>query len=439
MEKSGIIGTIAVALLAALPLAGQTDWPQGIDPATLLENTRPEPDLSGPGFAELFGGPDLDGWSVKGGAMRFEADEGVVTGTCVEGQPNGFLCTDREFGDFLFTVEFRWQTPGNSGVMFRAATRQRPDGSTLVFGYQCEMDPSDRRWTGGIYGEAMGGWKYPLTKPDAHRAARAALEDPLAWNRMTIEARGREMRTWINGVPCANLVGDEREAGFIGLQVHSGAEGVVQWRNARLKDLSTEWVDLFGDGDFSAWSRIDGRPVGNGWSFADGVVRRSAFGAGDIVTRMAFDDFELTFDWKISESGNSGVKYRTRGSLGLEYQVLDDERHSDAAEPTHRSGSLYDLVAAPDDKPLNPPGEWNSGRVVALGDRVAHWLNGSKVVDIAIGSEDWEARFGTSKYRDNEGFGSWAGPVLLQDHGDEVWYRNVRIRKLAAAAATTGE
>ena len=187
--------------------------------------------------------------------------------------------------------------------------------------------------------------------------------------------------------------------------------------------------DLFEKDDFSQWTNVKGKPVGKGWEINNGVIHRKSM-SGDIITKEKFKDFELTFEWKISEAGNSGIKYRTRGSLGLEYQVLDDQKHRDNKNPTHRAGSLYELVAAPDSKTLKPVGKWNTGRIVANGHKIEHWLNGEKVVEITWGSEDWKKRFQKSKYRKNEGFGSWEGPVLLQDHNDRVWYQNLKIRKL---------
>jgi hypothetical protein len=187
--------------------------------------------------------------------------------------------------------------------------------------------------------------------------------------------------------------------------------------------------DLFNKDDFSQWTKVNGEQVDKGWSVENGTIYRHAKG-GDIITKEKFKDFELTFEWKISKAGNSGIKYRTRGSLGLEYQVLDDQKHRDNKNPTHRAGSLYELVAAQDSKTLKPVGEWNKGRIFVRGNQIEHWLNGEKVVEITWGSEDWKKRFQKSKYHKNEGFGSWEGPILLQDHNDPVWYRNLKIQKL---------
>ena len=187
--------------------------------------------------------------------------------------------------------------------------------------------------------------------------------------------------------------------------------------------------DLFAKDDFSEWTKVDGEAVGNGWIIQEGVVHRKSL-SGDIITQEKFKDFVLTFEWKISEAGNSGIKYRTRGRLGLEYQILDDQKHRDNKNPTHRAGSLYELVAAPDSKPLRPVGSWNKGRIVADGKRIQHWLNGEKVVEITWGTDDWKKRFQTSKYRKNDGFGSWEGSILLQDHNDPVWYRELRVKHL---------
>ena len=195
-------------------------------------------------------------------------------------------------------------------------------------------------------------------------------------------------------------------------------------------NLTEGFTDLFASGDFSNWTSIKGTAIGEGWSIENGIIHRSGKRPGDIITRDHYKDFELRFDWKISEAGNSGVKYRTRGKLGLEYQILDDTKNKDRKSPTHRAASLYELVAAPDDKPLKAVGEWNHSRIHIQGNQIQHWLNGVKVVELEYGSDDWKKRFQKSKYKKHEGFGSWTGPILLQDHNDEVWFQNVLIREL---------
>ncbi|MEO0452637.1 MAG: DUF1080 domain-containing protein [Verrucomicrobiota bacterium] len=197
-----------------------------------------------------------------------------------------------------------------------------------------------------------------------------------------------------------------------------------------LSQDETEWTDLFANGDFSQWQSLSGKEVSKGWTITDGVIERKGIKPGDIVTRQHYTDFELRFEWKISKAGNSGVKYRTRGKLGLEYQILDDENHKDGKLPTHRSASLYDLLAAPDSKPIQPVGDWNHARIVANGNSVEHWLNGEKVAKSIIGSDQWNHCFENSKYKKHEGFGTWKGPILLQDHQDLVWFRNLKIREL---------
>ncbi|EDY81684.1 conserved domain protein [Verrucomicrobiia bacterium DG1235] len=410
------------------------DWPKGIDPSTLLLNTEPEPDLSQPGFVNLFNGRDLTGWTVKGAQMPYHVDNGEIVGTCIPDlSPNAFLCTDQTYDNFIFTTEFKWDVYGNSGIMFRADTQPADaNGVERVFGYQSEMEATDRAWTGGIYGEVMGGWKFPLSREAGHAAARAALKGPDVWNRMTIYASGNTIRTWVNGVPCAFLVDDDRSSGFFGLQVHSGPEGTVRWRNIKVKSIPAEttWTDLFQSGDFSQWTKVNGSPVSEKWSIEDGIITRRGLKPGDIVTKTHYQNFELLFDWKITEAGNSGLKYRTRGSLGLEYQILDDAKHSDREDPTHRTAALYDLKRPAHDKPIRPVGEWNNARILVQGDQITHYLNGQPVVEIQYGSEEWQTAFAKSKYSQHEGFGSWTGPILLQDHADQVSFRNLLIRPL---------
>ncbi|MCH6255058.1 DUF1080 domain-containing protein [Puniceicoccaceae bacterium K14] len=420
---------IALACLyttvTACEAAPKEEWPKGINPATLALNTTPEPNLDDETFVDIFNGTDLTGWSVKGSEMKFEVIDGEIVGTCTPDlRPNSFLSTDKSYSDFIFTAEFKWDVIGNSGIMFRADTLD----SGQVFGYQSEMDPSPRAWTGGIYGEAMDGWIYPLSKEE-HADARAAVENPNAWNRMTIYARGGVIKTWINGAPSARIVDYSRSEGFFGLQVHSGKKGTIRWKNIKVKEFEPA-TNLLESNDLSQWTQVDGSAVGEGWTVENGIVSRHKKGAGDIISKEHFDNFEFRFDWKISEAGNSGVKYRTQGKLGLEYQVLDDEKHPDNKIESHLAGALYDLLPTIDEKPLNPVGEWNSGKIVVDGNTFQHWLNGKKVVEIEYDSDQWKKLFEKSKYAEYDDFGSWSGPILLQDHHDLVWFRDLTIRSL---------
>ncbi|KAA3657503.1 MAG: DUF1080 domain-containing protein [Calditrichaeota bacterium] len=162
---------------------------------------------------------------------------------------------------------------------------------------------------------------------------------------------------------------------------------------------------------------------------------------GDLITNEAFDNYEFSFEWKISEGGNSGIKYNVseelstsrepvHGALGWEYQVLDDENHSDNVNPTHRAGSLYDILP-PTNKTLKSVGEWNQSRIVVNGTHGEHWLNGTKVVEYDTDTAEFDSLYQKSKYFKIEGFREKkTGHIVLQDHADAVWYRNLKIREL---------
>lgn len=162
------------------------------------------------------------------------------------------------------------------------------------------------------------------------------------------------------------------------------------------------WTNLFEGNDFSKWTLRDGSEVSSGWMggwrIEDGVVERHGLLAKDIVTKEAYRDFELRFEWKISQKGNSGIIYRQKDGKGLEYQILDDKRHSDGKTPSHRAASLYDLVAASEKKNLKPVGSWNQGRIVAKRSILEHWLNGERVLRVDMKSEEWERRIAKSKF-----------------------------------------
>jgi hypothetical protein len=179
-----------------------------------------------------------------------------------------------------------------------------------------------------------------------------------------------------------------------------------------------------------------------GWAIENGVLRVLAkVGAGDLVTEDEFENFELRFDWKVTEGANSGIMYRVSEAedwpwrTGPEYQVLDDQKHADGKDPRTSAAALYALVAATG-KALKPVGEFNEGRLVVDGSQVEHWLNGQLVAGYELGSEAFRQLVAASKFRDMPNFGRMPkGRIALQDHGDEVWYRNLRVRTLPARGA----
>jgi hypothetical protein len=206
------------------------------NPAEMLLNTDPEPDLTS-GYISLYNGKNLDGWTPLGGTCSFEAKGDTILGTTVKGSPSTYLSTDKaDYTDFIFTAELKWEVQGNSGIQFRG--QQKPDkNGVTVFGPQAEMEgiADGRNWSGGIYGQSAGGWYYPLWL-EAHKKAREALVAD-GWNRITIEAQGDTIKTWINGVPAAHLKNDKYKQGFFSLQMHSGNAGKIHFRNIKVKEL----------------------------------------------------------------------------------------------------------------------------------------------------------------------------------------------------------
>ncbi|MCZ2344228.1 MAG: DUF1080 domain-containing protein [Bacteroidales bacterium] len=204
------------------------------------------------GFTPLFNGKSLDGWEQRGGKAKYRVEDGAVVGTSVPNTPNSFLCTQKEYGDFILEFEFKVNPALNSGVQFRS--QFAPEGKTVesagkkikggpggrVFGYQAEIDPSPRSYTGGIYDEGRRGWLQDLSK---NEAARKAFK-PGEWNRYRIECRGDSLKTFLNGVPAADVKDSVNPKGFIALQVHGVGKKEepleVRWRNIRIKELAAK-------------------------------------------------------------------------------------------------------------------------------------------------------------------------------------------------------
>ena len=426
--------------------------------------------------ARLFDGQSLKGWKVLGGKADFKAENGMIVGTTVANTGNSFLATEKNYSDFILELDFKIEdTANNSGVMVRSHYDE--SGKGRVYGRQVEIDPSARKWTAGIYDEQRRGWLYPLTLNT--NAQDAFIPD--AFNHLKIECIGNETKTWLNSKPVAYVVDTIDNDGFIALQVHavddeSHAGKRVFFKNIKLKTKNlkpslfandiyvvnmqpnklTDYEKkngcklLFDGTSNKGWksARSDKFPE-KGWVIENGNLsvlpsqgKESANG-GDIISNEQFSAFDLSFSFRLATGANSGVKYfvtlqeKTDGSaIGLEYQVLDDTLHPDAKlgiNGNRTLASLYDLMKADKQKRfVKPIGEWNWGRVVVYPDnRVEHFLNGVKVLEYVRGSEEYRRLVANSKYKIWPNFGeAKQGHILLQDHGDAVSFRSIKIREL---------
>ncbi len=441
---------------------------------------------SNDGWVELFNGKNLKGWTQLNGKAEYKAENGEIVGTTVLKSPNSFLTTKKNYGNFILEYEVKMDRGLNSGVQIRSESNKEYNNGR-VHGYQVELDDSERRWTAGIYDEARRGWLYPLEyNPEAKKLYKNG-----EWNKFRVEAVGDKIHTWLNGKPVARLVDDMTLSGFIALQVHGIGNNTqeagksIRWKNIRIKPNATEkdmlpmpiyvrevsylnntltdwekkngWRLLWDGKTTNGWrgARLVEFPK-KGWHIEDGqLVVEKAKGeesgnGGDIVTTDTYGNFILEVDFMITPGANSGIKYfvdpemnkGTGSAIGCEFQILDDKRHPDAKKGVNGNrtvASLYDLIPA-NGKFFDPTHQvkrfkgvnrWNRARIEVHGNKVCHFLNGVKVVEYERNTQEWKALVDYSKYKKWPDFGNAReGHILLQDHGDEVHFRNVKIKVL---------
>lgn len=199
------------------------------------------------------------------------------------------------------------------------------------------------------------------------------------------------------------------------------------------------WKLLFDGKSLDGWRTYkEGGKIGAGWIVEDGLLKKQAkIGGGDIMFAQPVSgtvNWELSWEWRIAKNGNNGIKYfiteARKGTLGHEYQMLDDDGHPDGKVGAHRqTAAFYDVLPPAKDKPTKPVGEWNHSRVVVNGNAVQHWLNGAKVLEYELGSEAVKAAVAKSKFSKIGDFGTKVtGHILITDHNDECWFRNVKLR-----------
>jgi hypothetical protein len=359
-------------------------------------------------------------------------EEGEVIGQSAPNTPNSFLCTERILGDFILELDFKVDPRLNSGVQIRSnSVAGYREG--VVHGYQVEIDPSERAWSGGIYDESRRGWLRTLEENETARKAFRQNE----WNKLRVAAIGDSIKTWINGVPAADLVDSLTRTGFIGLQVHGTKETEpleVRWRNVRVKDLGMPWdkppaeaiVLLDASGDLSAWEHADKPGSRVQWEFKDGALEVKP-GSGSIASKRAFGDCRLHIEFNVTDngkqgqaSGNSGVYIQRR----YEVQILNSHGQPPADDIC---GAIYKVKAA-DFNMAKPAGQWQSYDITF---RAARWdSNRNKTENARVTVYHNGTRIHDNvEIPDSTGAGQPEGagdaPILLQDHGCRVRFRNI--------------
>ncbi len=357
---------------------------------------------------------DLSQFEQKGGEAKYALEDGVLTGTAVWKTPNTFLCTKEKYKDFILDYSIKVDPRLNSGVQIRSQTFIDKNKYEMLRGYQVEIDPSDRAWSGGIYEERGRGWIGSLTNNPKGREAFKNGE----WNHYHVEAIGNSVKVWVNGVNTVNLLDAESEAGIIGLQVHEIYDeehigATIQWKDiilitnqfaAHLKKdeaLAPE-INLLAN-------ELSDKEKADGWLLFDrdnipmqqpGMELRpwnisqdqfcSFEDTNDRLRLKVVDgDFEVKFEYKINKSGMAQLNY---GYVGDPYSfMLTDDANVDEEVPGHmKAGSIANFMEAfnlsnPErPKPMRLFNQWSQAHIIVSGDNIKHWLNNSLVVDVNV-------------------------------------------------------
>ena len=376
----------------------------------------------------------LDNWVQRGGPATYSVEGKEIVGRSVVSGHNSFLCTKREYADFVLEYDFKVDPRLNSGVQIRSNSVPGYQNGR-VHGYQVEIDPSERAWSAGIYDEGRRGWLADLKDNEPARKAFKQNE----WNHVRVEAIGDSIKTFLNGVPAADLTDDLTRSGFIALQVHGTQEPEtleVRWRNLRIKDLGNPHrqppkgatVLLGSDGDTSQWQQAGKPDAPVQWTW-EGDALQVKPGSGSLVTKKQFGDCQLHVEFMVDDNGkdgqnngNSGVYIQSR----YEVQILNSAGQKPA---DNICGGIYKVKAA-DYNMARPANEWQryditfhaprwdeNGKKLSNA-RVTVYHNGTRIhdnVEIPDKTGGGQAEAPTD------------GPLLLQDHGNLVKFRNVWI------------
>ncbi len=369
------------------------------------------------GFTSLFNGADLAGWVKRGGSAKYEVVDGSIVGKCVPNTPgNTFLCTEKEYGNFVLKLQYKFMEAGNSGVQFRSAARPQGDGER-VYGYQYEIRPGGDA-TGRIYDEGRRGHKFGIVWLDAYtpqdrlEAAQASCREG-EWNDVEIQCVGPSIKTLLNGNLVVDMFDSFTMNGFFGLQIHAGKSGSVAWRNIRVKDLGeSKWEPFFVKGDDDNYQLADAKFVlPEEWSFThEGVLRgvhpKSQGKDGLVISDKNYDNFITRVTYRM-HGGNSALYFRAEETSapwvlrGFQNEIANNGKDSAL---WHTAG-IVDGKTIPGrgwvvtndafiEKVRNKDDQWNTTCTAAYGDRLVQTLNGFCTSDIVDEASEKTGKLG---------------------------------------------
>lgn len=378
-------------------------------------------------WVRLFDGKSLAGWRQCNGKASYKVEGGAIVGTTAAGSPNSFLCTVKEYGDFVLELEVKVDPVLNSGIQIRshqypaetvariyegATSREAKHPAGRVYGYQVEISNEKEATSGGIYDEARRGW---LDNISSNPAAAKALRDN-EWNKYRIEAEGDRIRVFVNGVPCADLTDPADQSGFIALQVHSfqgEKPAQVRWRNIRLQDNGRHvWKPLWDGKSLTGWYQQGGGT----FTVEDGAIHARSKDddarIGFLVSEESFSDVTARLSFKIAR-GNSGFFLRAEKGTLAGYEVeLDADARTGGFWETGATGRKW--VTGPEDNAAVRKDEWNEMTASLHGHRIAFHVNGLRTM-----------------FLPDDRPGRLEGHLALQAHGSrrptEVWFKDIAV------------
>ena len=379
----------------------------------------------------LFNEQNLNNWEVRNGTAEYSIEEKLLVGTAKVNTPNTFLCTKKMYADFILELELKVDKPLNSGIQIRS--NSIPDYKNgRVHGYQVEVDPSPRAFSGGIYDEGRRDWIYPLCE---NLEGRKGFKNDV-WNKYRIEAIGSSIQVWVNGIQTANLRDDLTGKGFIGLQVHSiGKDSsmigkTVRWRNVKIATNNLEKLQTPDDGKTPEINLVPGqlskRERDNGYELIE-TKEEIELKEGEAKELFKAENFDLKFEFKLSKESEGSIEYfsNEKGDK-CKFQIIDNNSLPQEEQKGNQSlASLKGMVPSQNicvpgrHRDFRGLGNWNTGRIIVQDGKIEHWMNGYKMVEKEIleANLNWEK--GTHQ-------------ISIFNHTGEINFRSIRLKKLSS-------